>query len=97
MILMATGRSSSLLGKANEINDLIVEIGRSSHETYKVFSATGVGGKMLQFAKMVATQQLVKEQTLQRHDQFAKSSEPTMEVLMSLDMDLAPFAYKVFR
>lgn len=74
---------------AAQVNNYLVEIGRSTDETFKIFSSTGTGGKLLMYIKASIQEEAKKAAALSRIDELAKRAKPLAKTLVLFDSELA--------
>lgn len=79
--------SCSATIKCEEINNLLVDIKRSSHPTFKIFSATGAGTRIMGYMKTVLHEHSRKAMVIRRMEALSQQDR-SVQTIANFDAEL---------
>ena len=82
-------------GRSEEINDLVIQVQRSPLETYKILSATGNGGKIIDILKKAAADQAKQGLVMKKVKALVGGGgEVSTAAILEVDELLASYGFK---
>ncbi len=76
----------------DEIGNLMLSVTRGDSDTYKIFSATGGGSKLLGHMRAALSQQIKRRSSMSKVVEYAKQT-PSAEVLPKMDAEFDEYGY----